>query len=227
MQERGTQDNEGPMRESSECRRFEDQVPEAEKIRANDELALLLVRDISNILTAISAYSTMLFEDLPPGPQRELVLEIQKAGEQGGELMRRLRDLSRGEATTPALVRGSETILLVEDEDNVRGIASRVLRSSGYTVVEARTGEEALAVLERRDAIHLVLTDMVLPGMSGRELVRHLAVRRPQVRTLLMSGYPVEDAPSSEAVPAQVNHMMKPFTVAILEAKVREVLDAE
>lgn len=213
------------MRQRSECRNLEEQYPESEKIKSNDELALLLVRDIGNILTAISAYSTMLFEDLPPGPQRELVLEIQRAGEQGGELMRRLRDLSCGDGAAPTLVRGSETILLVEDEDDVRGIASRVLRSSGYTVVEARTGEEALAVLERRDTIHLVLTDMVLPGMSGRELVRHLAVRRPELRTLLMSGYPVEE--SSEAVAAQINHMMKPFTVAILEGKVREVLDAK
>lgn len=215
------------MRERSECRNLEELYPESDTIKTNDELALLLVRDIGNILTAISAYSTMLFEDLPPGPQRELVLEIQKAGEQGGELMRRLRDLSRGDTAVPALMRGSETILLVEDEDDVRSIASRVLRSSGYTVVEARTGEEALVVLERRDTIHLVLTDMVLPGMSGRELVRHLAVRRPQLRTLLMSGYPVEEEPSSEAARPQVNHMMKPFTVAILEAKVREVLDAK
>ena len=138
------------MRESSECRRFEDSFLEAERSRANDELAGILVRDISTILTAISAYSTMLFEDLPPGPQRELVLEIQRAGEQGGELMRRLRELSRGETTAPTSRTGQETILLVEDEENVRGIASRVLRSSGYTVVEARTGEEALAVLERR-----------------------------------------------------------------------------
>jgi CheY-like chemotaxis protein len=215
------------MRESSECRNLEVHSPEAEEIRTNDELAGMLVRDISNILTAISAYSTMLFEDLPPGPQRELVSEILRAGEQGGVLMRRLRELSRGETTAPAFVRGKETILLVEDEENVRGIASRVLRSSGYTVVEARTGEEALAVLERRGPIHLVLTDMVLPGMSGRELVRHLAVRRPQVRTLLMSGYPLEAESSSEALRPQVNHMMKPFTVAILEAKVREVLDGE
>jgi signal transduction histidine kinase len=133
------------MREWSECRNLEEQYFESDTIKTNDELALLLVRDIGNILTAISAY-TMLFEDLPPGPQRELVLEIQKAGEQGGELMRRLRDLSRGDTAVPALMRGSETILLVEDEDNVRSIASRVLRSSGYTVVEARTGEEALAV---------------------------------------------------------------------------------
>jgi CheY-like chemotaxis protein len=215
------------MRESSECRNLEEDIPEAEKIRPNDELAEMLVRDISNILTAISAYSTMLFEDLPPGPQRELVSEIQRAGEQGSELVRRLRESSRGETITPALVRGGETILLVEDEDDVRCIAGRVLRASGYTVVEARTGEEALAVLERRDPIHMVLTDMVLPGMSGRELVRDLAVRRPQVRTLLMSGYPLEAESSSGALRPQVNHMMKPFTVAILEAKVREVLDAE
>ena len=215
------------MRESLKCRNLEEHFPEEEKITTNDELAEMLVRDISNILTAISAYGTMLFEDLPPGPQRELVSEILRAGEQGGELMQRLRGLSRGETTGPALVRGKETILLVEDEDDVRGIASRVLRSSGYTVVEARTGEEALAVLERRDPIHLVLTDMVLPGMSGRELVRHLAARRPRVRTLIMSGYPAEAGTSSDAQPHEINHMMKPFTVSILEAKVREVLDAD
>jgi CheY-like chemotaxis protein len=215
------------MGDSSQCRQLEEHLPEAEDIKTDDQLAAGLVSDIGNILTAISAYSAMLLEDLPPGPQRDLVREIQKVGEHGATLTRKLRQLSHTKANGRVKVIGRETILLVEDEENVRCIAVRVLRESGYTVLEARTAEDALLLAERwGNPIDLVLTDRVLPGMPGRELARRLTARHPQCRTLLMSGYPPDEEGPSGVLPADVKHLMKPFNVAMLTGKVREVLDS-
>ena len=220
------------MGDSSQCRRLEDHFHEAKENEA-EELVAGLVRDINNVLTAISAYSAMLFEDLTSGPQREMVSEIRKLGEHGAVLTRQLRQLHNNATWADAgrddLGRkgGKETILLVEDNDVVRSMAARALRSSGYLVLEASTGEDALSVGERRDArVDLLLTDMVLPGMSGRALAYRLSVRHPRVRTLLMSGYPPDEAAPSDVLPVETDYLMKPFTCAILAAKVREVLDA-
>ena len=95
---------------------------------------------------------------------------------------------SRGSAE---LREGRETILLVEDEDGVRELAREVLQGHGYTVIEARDGESALRIVEhRRERLHLLLTDVVMPKMGGRELVRRLITRHPDVKVLYMSGYP-------------------------------------
>jgi CheY-like chemotaxis protein len=220
------------MGDSSQCRRLENHFHEAKQNEA-DELVAGLVRDINNVLTAISAYGAMLFEDLLSGPQREMVSEIKKLGEHGAVLTRQLRQL-HSTATWADAGRGGggsgggrESILLVEDNEAVRGMAARTLRSSGYLVLEASTGEEALSIGERHDTrIDLLLTDVVLPGMNGRALAYRLSVRHPRVRTLLMSGYPPDEAAPSDVLPVEVDYLMKPFNCAILAAKVREVLDA-
>jgi CheY-like chemotaxis protein len=214
------------MGDSSQCRQLKDQFQETVDVETDDPVVAGLVRDIGNILTAINAYSSMVLEDLPPGPQRELVREIQKVGEHGATLTRKLRQLGQAKASERVRAVGRETILLVEDEETVRFIAARVLRQSGYTVLEARTGEEALLLAERwGNSIHLVLTDRVLPGMPGGELAHRLTARQPQIRALLMSGYPPDEGIPSGVVPADVKHLMKPFNVATLTARVREVLD--
>ncbi|HYG64993.1 MAG TPA: response regulator, partial [Thermoanaerobaculia bacterium] len=123
---------------------------------------------------------------------------------------------------------GSETILLVEDEDNIRGPAMEILESRGYTVLAASHAAEALAKAELHPgAIHLLVTDVIMPGMSGGQLAEHLARSRPGVRVLYMSGYP-EDAISHHGVlsPEQ-RFLQKPFAVGLLLRTVREVLDAE
>ncbi|HET9727585.1 MAG TPA: PAS domain-containing protein, partial [Gemmatimonadales bacterium] len=102
------------------------------------------------------------------------------ADEEAGEIIR----------TRPAVIRGTETVLLVEDEEAVRTLASRVLAEQGYAVHEARNGREALAVLERPDhGIDLVLTDVVMPDMGGVELADRVAAAHPDVRIVYMSGY--------------------------------------
>jgi len=123
---------------------------------------------------------------------------------------------------------GTETILLVEDEDAVRRLARDVLEAAGYTVLEAPGGEQALELAERfKDrAIHLLLTDVVMGGISGRELAERLKAKRPGTRVLFMSGY-TEDAIIRHGVyTAQAAFIGKPFSPVALTAKVREVLDA-
>jgi CheY-like chemotaxis protein len=130
-------------------------------------------------------------------------------------------------AAAPAeSARGSETILLVEDEDNIRGPAVEILESRGYRVLAASHAAEALAKAERHaGAIPLLVTDVVMPGMSGGQLAEHLARIRPDVKVLYMSGYP-EDAISHHGVlsPEQ-RFLQKPFAVNLLLRTVRDVLD--
>ena len=109
----------------------------------------------------------------------------------------------RAARATPSVTGGQETILLVEDEDSVRKLVKRVLRKRGYTVLEARDGDEAFAVARNHTGhIDLVLTDLVMPRMSGRELAAELAKLRPAARILFMSGY-TDEAVIRHAVQAR------------------------
>ncbi|MCR4339822.1 MAG: PAS domain S-box protein [Gemmatimonadaceae bacterium] len=129
----------------------------------------------------------------------------------------------------PAVVSssGTETILLVEDNAGLRRLATRVLEPAGYTVLLASTGEEALQLLERHEEqVHLLLSDVVMPGMSGRQLAERLAQTRPGMKVLYMSGYTSDTIVRHGVLEAQVPFLNKPFTAAALLRKVREVLDS-
>jgi CheY-like chemotaxis protein len=121
---------------------------------------------------------------------------------------------------------GRETILLVEDEDDVRALARELLERQGYRVLEASDGLQALGRYETEgDQIDLILSDVVMPRMSGRELVDRVRALRPDMRVLYMSGY-TEDAILRHGVrDASTVLLGKPFAPADLLAKVREVLD--
>lgn len=122
--------------------------------------------------------------------------------------------------------RGTETILLVEDQPNVRNLARSLLAHLGYNVLEASNGDEALALAQQGSAhIHLLLTDLVMPGISGSELAARLAAIRPGLRTLYMSGYADRTPADPDGPGFQDNCIGKPFALAALAAKVREVLD--
>ncbi len=125
-----------------------------------------------------------------------------------------------------ASARGTETILIVEDEDAVRHLAERFLSAAGYCVLAAASGDEALKVWESHDgAIDLLLTDVVMPKMSGHELASRLTSMRSNLRVLYMSGYS-GTAISQHGVLARGTHLVeKPFTGADLSRRVREVLD--
>ncbi len=122
---------------------------------------------------------------------------------------------------------GSETILLVEDNDSVRGLARETLERSGYRVLEARNGEQALDLAAKHlSSIALVLTDIVMPVMGGRDLAARLSSWRPGLKIVFTSGY-TEDAVARQGVPDQAGvFLQKPFTPAALGKVVRDVLDA-
>jgi len=121
---------------------------------------------------------------------------------------------------------GWETVLLVEDEDAVRTLAREVLRRHGYVVLEARHGVDALRVAERHtDDIHLMITDVVMPHMSGRETAERLSKVRPKMKVLFMSGYTDHALMHRELTPG-ASFLQKPFTPDNFARKVRHVLDS-
>jgi CheY-like chemotaxis protein len=119
-----------------------------------------------------------------------------------------------------------ETILLVEDQPEVRRLAARVLRGRGYDVLEAAGGEEALALsTAHRGRLHLLVTDVVMPGMKGPEVARRLTAARPGLPVLYVSGYADEVLGSPDDLLANGMLLLKPFSPDTLAARVRELLD--
>jgi PAS domain S-box-containing protein len=144
-------------------------------------------------------------------------------------LPRLARAANAPEAPCPTSARptGREPILLVEDEDGVRDIARETLLLYGYRVIEARDGQEALAIAERvQEPIDLVLTDVVMPRLSGGQLVQSLSQSRPAMRVLFMSGYPDDAVFRNGLLPQGAEFVQKPFSLEGLARRVREVLDA-
>jgi len=135
-------------------------------------------------------------------------------------------EVSPPSVRTPEPTRGSETILLVEDEPAVRNVAIRVLMNQGYFVLAASNGEEALALAEKvGGAIDLVLTDVVMPDLGGPELVARLLERWPGLRVVYMSGYAEGDKLRAGMQDPKTSFLQKPFSADSLVPMVREVLD--
>jgi len=121
---------------------------------------------------------------------------------------------------------GGETILLVEDEELLRRLAGRGLARHGYIVLEAASGEEALTVLDRHlPDVSLLVTDVTLPGMSGRELADRVRDRRRDIKVLYTSGFIADAALNAGVEQATLAFLQKPYTPAALAAKIRLVLD--
>jgi PAS domain S-box-containing protein len=130
-------------------------------------------------------------------------------------------------ASTDSTKKGWETVLLVEDEDAVRALAREVLRRNGYVVLEARHGLDALRLAERHpDPIHLLITDVVMPHMSGRELADRFGQVRPAMKVLFMSGYTDHAAMHRHLTPGAA-FLQKPFTPETFARKVRSMLDEQ
>jgi CheY-like chemotaxis protein len=137
------------------------------------------------------------------------------------------RDMAPSPASFPAPARGSETILVVEDDPRVRAVTVRALRAAGHRVIAAGNGAEALGIAEGNPGeLHLVVTDVVMPGMSGRAVVDALRSRRPGLPALFVSGYPQEVIARRGVLDTGIEFLAKPFTPASLVARVRAIFDA-
>ena len=128
----------------------------------------------------------------------------------------------------PSVPAGSETILLVEDDEDVRDFATAVLGADGYVVITASSGAEAIGLADRHaGAIDLIVTDVVMPGMNGRELTDRLKVTRPGMKVLFISGYTADVIVRRGVSDDAVSFLAKPFSKATLAAKVRKILTVE
>lgn len=134
----------------------------------------------------------------------------------------------RGVGRSRVLPQGTETVLVVEDEAAVRALEITILQRCGYRVLEAANGEAALQLAEQEpDPIHLLISDVVMPHMGGRELAERLAVMRPTCRVLFLSGYTDDTVIHHGVQVAEYAFLQKPFTPAALAQKVRRVLEGE
>jgi len=134
----------------------------------------------------------------------------------------------RAVAASPGTLRGTETILLVEDDDQVRKLTHAILAQSGYRVLEAAHGSDGLQIAqEHQGKIALLLTDVVMPRMSGKELAERLAPLRPETRVLYVSGYDAGSIAQYVVLESGVAFLQKPVRPEVLLGKIRELLDLD
>jgi signal transduction histidine kinase/ActR/RegA family two-component response regulator len=134
--------------------------------------------------------------------------------------------VSAQQPIAPAVLDGNETVLLVEDQDDVRGVAKHILVRHGYHVLEARNGDEAMSACEQyRGVIDLLLTDVVMPHINGRELANRLLKMRPGMKVLYMSGYTENAVIRHGVLDAGIEYLQKPFLPEQLVRRVREAVD--
>jgi two-component system cell cycle sensor histidine kinase/response regulator CckA len=130
-------------------------------------------------------------------------------------------------APPAAVAPGSETVLLLEDNEHVRETAAEILTAHGYTVLVAQSVEEAHRLaMDHAPPIHLLLTDVIMPDTSGPAAAAQLAAIRPAMKILYMSGYPADEMVRHGLVEERIHFLAKPFSVATLVRKVRETLDS-
>ncbi|HNU70406.1 MAG TPA: ATP-binding protein [Thermodesulfobacteriota bacterium] len=128
-------------------------------------------------------------------------------------------------ATSAPDMRGSETIMLVEDNEQVRNLTLTFLNRQGYTVLVAGSGQEALRILNQHHGpVHLVLTDVVMPEMNGKQLFAQVSGRYPDARVLYMSGYTEDMIAHCGVMDAGIHFLQKPFSFTVLATKIREIL---
>jgi two-component system cell cycle sensor histidine kinase/response regulator CckA len=123
---------------------------------------------------------------------------------------------------------GASTVLLVDDDEGIRGLLRDTLERSGYRVLEARFTSDALLIGRRHDGpIHVMIADVMMPGINGRELADMFTASRPQMKVLYISGYPLEVVREKLRQPDMAAFLQKPFAPDALLRKVRDLLEAE
>jgi two-component system, cell cycle sensor histidine kinase and response regulator CckA len=171
---------------------------------------------LSTVFGIVGKANGRVSAESSPGNGARFTIHLQKA--HGTASKEELRDEG-------SLKRGAETILVVEDDENVCGPTSAILERSGYTVLRATSGKDALVIADGYDGpIHLLLSDVVMPRMNGRQLSKRLHEQNPMLKTLFMSGYVGDPALGETLSKEQI--IQKPFTAAELTTRVRHALDA-
>ena len=153
---------------------------------------------------------------------------VRDAQADGGQLLfdGSVAEVESPHPATPKRTRGTETVLLVEDEELVRLMLVEVLKAADYNVLDARHGADALELAERHTGpIDLLVTDMTMPGFSGSELAKRLAGPRPKMHVLFISGYTDEEAAHLGKVNQPVQFLQKPFHPDAFLTKTRQILD--
>src|ERR1035438_5697923 len=137
----------------------------------------------------------------------------------------RRADPNRSPATVTGKPDRPQTVLVVEVEDAVRRLTVSILKAHGYQTLEAADGRQAITVVERhKEPIHLILTNAILPDITGPELAEQLKTRMPAAKVLYVSGYPEADIASYGIVPGEVEFIQKPYSPGLLAARIREIL---
>ena len=135
-------------------------------------------------------------------------------------------EVGERDQTSTAELKGSETILLAEDDLSVKTTSVRILKNCGYRVLTASDGEEALRIAEQfKEPIHLLLTDVIMPKMDGLQLAQRIAALRPKIKIVFMSGYTTEALVQREIIEKNVPFISKPFEPQALAREVRRTLD--
>jgi CheY-like chemotaxis protein len=228
-----------------EKKKLEAQLRQSQKMEAIGTLAGSVAHDFNNILTTIIGNAELALMDVIKDESlRKGIEEIKKAGEKAASLTRQLLDFSRKQIVLPKMKGdaepeekeqtpvdvpgGFETVLIVEDDDNLRKFAQEVLLLHGYKVLDAENGEDALRVCKKHDGqIDLMIADVVMPKMSGREAAERLQPLYPQMKVIYVSGYTDNTIVHHGVLAPGLNFLEKPFTLEGLARKVREALDAE
>jgi len=137
-----------------------------------------------------------------------------------------MKEVTHHVLSSPSVTSGTETILLIEDDQIVRELSLRILRGQGYKVIAKENGEQGLDYFKQNaDSIHMVLTDIIMPLMSGLSFARAARHIKPDIKILFMSGYSEDQQPELHESGEGRNYIQKPFTVAVLCSRIREILD--
>ena len=229
------------LRYAIERRQFENMTRQSQKLEAIGRLSGGLAHNFNNLLCVIKGHTELLAEALHPAdPAIRSVAQIRKAVESAATLTRQLLALSRRQVFDPQVTQldaipvetetllpgGTETILVVEDAEPLRTLTKELLTASGYTVLAAANGEEAVEIARSYNGvIDLLLTDVVMPRMGGKPLVEQMSQIHPRTRVLYMSGYSNDGIVQAGILANGVPLLEKPFTREILSKRVRQALD--
>jgi PAS domain S-box-containing protein len=233
----------GVLADITERKAAEETLQQSVKREAVARFAGGVAHDFNNVLGAILAYASHLRDGGSDQERREALDEIIEAARRGYELTRELSALAQADdldarpprdpaipsprppPVEPASPTTPRTLLLVDDENAVRRAMTAILERRGYVVIPAASGEEALSTILRDDVhIDLLLTDVVMPGMGGRELVERARARRPDLRVAFASGFTDDEVLRREFARADLMLLQKPFSASELTAFVNQAL---